>query len=156
MSISGRNDAARALPEVGATITTERGRNSSAWTTTPKRSPCCSWPTPFGRRKRYTSPRSTKRFHEAGNLEHLLAVLVVSFERCHLVRQLLATTEPPGRRQQSRPDGVRARHPRRLQRPQCLECLVVQPNRDRLRHTDTVSQNVIRHPSAAVPDHDRS
>ena len=47
-SISGRNEAGRALREVGATMTTERGRNSSAWTITPYRSPCRWWPTPLG------------------------------------------------------------------------------------------------------------
>ena len=40
-STSGRNDAGRALRDVGATITTERGRSSSACTTTARRSPCC-------------------------------------------------------------------------------------------------------------------
>ena len=35
VSASGRKEAARALREVGATITTDRGRNSSACTTTP-------------------------------------------------------------------------------------------------------------------------
>ena len=33
--ISGRIEADRALREVGATITTERGRSSPVWTTTP-------------------------------------------------------------------------------------------------------------------------
>lgn len=70
-------------------------------------------------------PRSTKRFREAGDLEHLLTVLLVVFEGCHLGRQFLTTTKPPGSREQSRADGIRARHPRRLQRPQRLECLVV-------------------------------
>lgn len=47
-STSGRNDAGRALREVGATTTTDRGSITSDWTTTPYRSPCCSWPTPLG------------------------------------------------------------------------------------------------------------
>jgi hypothetical protein len=40
--ISGRKDAGLALRDVGATRTTDRGRSSSACTTTPNRSPCRS------------------------------------------------------------------------------------------------------------------
>ena len=56
MSASGRNDAGRALREVGATMTTDLGKNSSPRTTTAKRSPCCSWPILLDSRKRWTSP----------------------------------------------------------------------------------------------------
>ena len=56
MSASGRNDAGRALREVGATMTTDLGKNSSPRTTTAKRSPCCSWPILSDSRKRWTSP----------------------------------------------------------------------------------------------------
>ncbi len=40
-SMSGRNDAGLALVDVGATSTTERGRNASDCTTTPYRLPFC-------------------------------------------------------------------------------------------------------------------
>jgi len=48
IEITGRNEAGRALLDVGATRITDRGSIESACTITPKRSPCCSCPTPFG------------------------------------------------------------------------------------------------------------
>jgi hypothetical protein len=79
-TISGRKLADRALRDVGATSTTDRGRNSSACTTTPNRRPCCSWPLPFGRRSSKTSPRRTKSLHQRSDFVHLLTVVLVGFE----------------------------------------------------------------------------
>src|SRR5215469_15713734 len=80
-SISGRNDAGRALREVGATRTTERGRSSLAWTITPYLRPSCSWPVPRGRRNAWTSPRSTHALHDGGDLEHFGAIVLVGLQR---------------------------------------------------------------------------
>ena len=78
-SISGRNEAGRALVEVGATNTTERGRRGSACTTTPYRGPYCSCPTPLGSRNAKTLPRRTQAFHDAGDREHFRPVVFVGF-----------------------------------------------------------------------------
>src|SRR4249920_998001 len=80
-SISGRNDAGRALREVGATRTTERGRSSLAWTITPYRRPSCSWPVPRGTRNAWTSPRSTHALHDGGDLEHFGPIVLVGLQR---------------------------------------------------------------------------
>jgi hypothetical protein len=61
--ISGRNEAGRALIDVGATMTTDRGSNASAWSTTANRSPCCSCPTRARGLKRRTCV--ARRVHEA-------------------------------------------------------------------------------------------
>ena len=59
-SISGRKDAGRALRDVGATRTTDLGKNSLAWTTTPNRRPRCSCPWPRGIRNSWMSPGARK------------------------------------------------------------------------------------------------
>jgi len=80
ISISGRNEAGRALVEVGATNTTERGSRGSACTTTPYRGPYCSCPTPLGSRNAKMSPRRTQAFHDAGARAHFRPVVLVGLE----------------------------------------------------------------------------
>jgi len=73
-------------------MTTERGRNSVAWTTTPYRSPCCSRPTPFGSRK-VDVTRSTKRFHQRRDCQHLFAIAGVRLQRGDLCGEFLASAK---------------------------------------------------------------
>src|SRR5215469_1685569 len=90
-SISGRNDAGRALREVGATRTTERGRSSLAWTITPYRRPSCSW-LPRGRRNSWTSPPGL----EEADMKQRLAITAIAL----IVTSLLcacATGRPASR-----------------------------------------------------------
>jgi hypothetical protein len=67
ISISGRKDALRALVDVGAIRTSERGRSASDRTITPNALPCCSWPIPLGSLRLNMSPRRTKALHELGS-----------------------------------------------------------------------------------------
>lgn len=104
ISISGRKEAGRAERDVGATSTTDRGRNSVAWTTTPNRSPCCSCPTPLGRLNRNTSPRSTQRLHKFGHGRHLGAIGVIGFELGDFGCKFRSPPEPTSRIDESRTD----------------------------------------------------
>jgi len=112
ISISGRNDADRALLDVGATRTTERGRKASDCTTTPKRGPCCSWPTPLGSRKAKMSPRRTEALHEVGDRQHLIPVFLVSFQCGNLGGECLLVVEASRRVHQRRAYRFRAGHAR--------------------------------------------
>jgi hypothetical protein len=151
ISTSGRNDAGRALRDVGATITTERGRNSSACTTTAKRSPCCSCPTPFGRRRRWRLPRSTKCFHQLRYRKHLLTVGLVGLERGDLGRQLVTAPAVADLAEQSGPYGLGPGQTRGFERSQRPLGLVIEPHRDRLRHYSSVSRSVLRRAPNRMP-----
>lgn len=83
-----------ALREAGATSTTDRGRNSLAWTTTPKRGPLCSCPARRGVRSAWMSPRSTQALHNGCYFEHLLTVSLVCLERGNLLGDRLPSLQP--------------------------------------------------------------
>ncbi len=143
-SISGRNEAARADFDVGATTTTDRGSNSSAWSTTPKRSPCCSCPVPFGSLNRKTSPRSTHRLHQLRYRKHLGSIKLVGFEPRRFSGQSSATQSPPRRLDQRTTDRLRAVQTGRLQDAQSLRGIIIKPDRDSICHSSNVSHIAIR------------
>src|SRR5712692_8317772 len=106
-SIPGRNDAGLALRDVGATSTTERGRNSFAWTTTPNRRPLCSCPWPRGIRNSWMSPRSTHALHERRYFQHLLTVGLIVFERRDLFSERFTLLQPRSAVDDGPPDCLR-------------------------------------------------
>jgi hypothetical protein len=92
--ISGRKDAGRALVDVGATMTTERGRSASACSTTAKRAPRCSWPRRELGLNRSTSPLRTHGFHECCDFAHLRSVSFVCLKGGGLGGEVSPLTEP--------------------------------------------------------------
>ena len=154
--ISGRKEAGRALREVGATTTTDRGSSASDCTTTPYLSPCCSCPTPLGSLKRWTSPRCTHRLHQRRNGDHLGPVGVVRLQCRNLGDQLTARTHPGCRCQQRRPDGLGSAEAGRLHHPERSLCVVVESDRDRLRHDPSMTErDTVDNPRVerTLPDH---
>ncbi len=147
---SGRKDAGRALVDVGAIKTTERGNNASAWTITPNRRPRCSWPIPFGNRNSYTSPRSTETLHQRGDLAHLLKVIHVRFQRSHFVPEDFLTSQRGGGVEDRLPNRLRSAHTGCFERVQSPLDLVVQPNRNCVCHESIVSRCVI-HAAGRMP-----
>lgn len=143
ISISGRKVAGCALWEVGATTTTERGRNSSAWRTTPNRRPRCSWPRPRGGRSSWMSPLRTETFHQRSDLEHLPAVGFIRFQGSNLAGDLLAA-KSLRRLHESHPDRFRTIHPGRLESGKSSLGLFVKAYGYRFRHGRSVSQFVIQ------------
>ena len=143
-SISGRNEAARADRDVGATTTTDRGSNSSAWITTPKRSPCCSCPVPFGSLNRKTSPRSTHRLHQLRYCKHLGSIKLAGFEPCRFSGQSSATQSPPRRLDQRTTNRLGAVQSRCFQDAQRFRRFIIKPDRYRECHSANVSQTAIR------------
>jgi hypothetical protein len=123
-------------------MTTDRGKNSSAWTTTAKRSPCCSRPTPLGSRNRWTSPRSTKCFHQFSNRQHLLAIRFIGFKGRHLGREFLTAAAVSDLAQKRGPNGLGLGEACGLERAQSLVSFVVQPDRYRSGHGTNVSRFV--------------
>src|ERR1700730_12362438 len=105
-STSGRKEAGRALREVGATRTTDLGNSSFAWTTTPKRRPCCSWPRRCGGLRTCTSPRSTQTLHEGRDFSHLAAIIFIGLERSHFLGKHLSFAQPGGGVHKCLPDGL--------------------------------------------------
>jgi hypothetical protein len=71
-SISGRNEAPRAAVGVGVGAMSSVDNRSSASdrTTTPSRTPACSWPRQRPSRSRKTSPRRTEALHQRRDLGH--------------------------------------------------------------------------------------
>ncbi len=142
-SISGRNDAGLALRDVGATRTTDLGRNSLAWTTTPNRRPRCSCPRPRGMRNSWMSPRSTQALHHSCDFQHFLPVGLISFECGDLLGERLASLESRGTVDDRPADSLRPAQPGCFKLVQCAECFVVQAQTNRHSHESSVSQFVI-------------
>lgn len=143
-STSGRNDAGLALRDVGATRTTDLGRSSLAWTTTPNRRPRCSCPRLRGMRNSWMSPRSTQALHHSRDFQHFLPVGFVSFEYGDLLGERLASLESCGAVDDRPADSLRPARPGCFKLVQCAERFVVQAQTNRHRHEGSVSQFVIR------------
>ncbi len=143
-SISGRNDAGLALRDIGATSTTERGRNSLAWTTTPKRRSRCSCPCPRGTRSSRMSPRSTQALHHCGNLEHLAPVGFVGFECCDFLGESSAPSQPGRALDDGSPDRFGSAHADCFELAQRTLGFVVKPQADGDAHASIVSRFVIQ------------
>jgi hypothetical protein len=142
-SISGRNDAGLALREVGATSTTDLGKNSLAWTTTPNRRPRCSCPWPRGMRNSWMSPRSTQALHHGGDFQHFLPVSLVGIECCDLLGEHFAALEPCGAVDDRPADRLGPAQPGSLKLVQRTERFVVQAQTNCYSHKDSVSRFVI-------------
>src|ERR1051326_7014103 len=142
--ISGRNEAGLALRDVGATSTTERGRSSFAWTTTPNRRPRCSCPWARGIRNSWMSPRSTHALHEGRYLQHFVTVGLVGFECRDLLGERLTLLQPRGAVDDGSPDRFRPAQPGRFKLAQRSERFIVQAQANRHGHTMSVSRYVIQ------------
>ncbi len=143
-SISGRNEAGRALVEVGATKTIERGRKASDWTTTPNRRPFCSCPTPLGSRNAKTSPRRTETLHELGDGQHLRSIGLVCFESGDFSCESSLVVETRCCLHQGGTDRFGPAHTGGLELGQRPQSFIVESNRYRLSHGANVSRYVIR------------
>lgn len=143
-SITGRNDAARALREVGAIKTTDLGRSASDWTTTPYRRPCCSCPTPLGSRSARTSPLRTQLLHQLGDGERLGPIRLVRFESGGFLGESPAIPETIRSLHERYSDRFRSTQAGRFEGTERSERLVIQANRDGLRHACIVTRSVIR------------
>ena len=144
-STVGRNEADRALVDVGAIRTTDRGSSASDCTTMPYRRPCCSCPTPLGRRSSWTSPRRTEFFHQTGNGGHLGPIGFVSLQCCDLGGESAAVTKTLGLIHNGPAHRFGLRQTLRFDSAKSPERLVVEPNRYRVCHSGSVSRFVIRH-----------
>src|SRR3972149_4538273 len=140
ISTSGRNDAGRALRDVGAINTTDRGRNASECTTTPYLLPCCSCPTPLGSLSAKTSPRRTQALHQVCARKHLGPVRLVGFQGGDLGSEGLLVPEPRRGVDESTADRLGATHPRRLQLGERRERFLVPPHGDRAGHGKSVAR----------------
>lgn len=144
ISMAGRNEAALALADVGATRMTDRGSNASDCTTTPYRRPCCSCPTPFGRRSSWMSPRRTKFFHQTCDGGHLGPVGLVSLQGCSLSRESPTVTKTLGLIHDRSAHRLGLRQPLSLDSAKCPQRLFIEPDRYRVCHVVNVSRFVIR------------
>lgn len=151
ISISGRNVAALALCEVGATITTDRGRNSSACRTTPNLRPRCSWPLLRGGRSSWMSPLRTEAFHQGGHFPHLLPIGFIGLQRRDLRGDFLTAPEVVGRLDKSRPDGLGATHSRRFKAGKSAGGFLIKTDGDGSCHVQSVSHFVIQMPKQPRP-----
>lgn len=134
ITISGRKVAGRALLDVGATRTTERGSIASACTTTPKRRLCCSCPVRRGGRSSNTSPLCTKALHQSRDLVHLPAIRFVRFQHCDLRTECLWAAKGSSSVEDRLANCLRSGHAGSLQRPERSLHLVIQSDRHRVSH----------------------
>ncbi len=88
-SISGRNDAGLALRDVGATSTTERGRNSFAWTHDTEPPTALLMPLAAGHPELVDVTRGTQALHQRRHIQHFLTVGLIGFERRDLLGERL-------------------------------------------------------------------
>ncbi len=137
---SGRKEAGRALRDVGATRITERGSIESDCTMTPKRSPCCSCPTPLGTLKRKTSPRCTHRLHHRRDRQHLGSVGFIGFQCGGLGRELASLPYPLGRGEQGRTDSRGPAQTGRLQDAKRSFGIIIESDRNRFRHEQSMTE----------------
>ena len=119
----------------------QRSRLTGAGTHRPgprprKRTPCCSWPRPFGILNRNTAPRCTQRLHQRRHRKHLRPVRLVGLQHCDFRCQGFTAPNPTGRLDQRGANRVRRRHPTRVQHPQSPLRLIIKPHGNRRRHTD--------------------
>jgi hypothetical protein len=142
-SISGRNDACRALRDVGATRTTDLGKNSLAWTTTPNRRPRCSCPWPRGIRNSWMSPRSTQTLHHGRDFQHFLPIILIGFECGYLLGERFAPLQSSGAIDDRPADRLGPAQSGSFKLVQRAECFVVQAQTNRNSHKESVSQFVI-------------
>ena len=142
-SISGRKDAGRALRDVGATRTTDRGKNSLAWTTTPNRRPRCSWPWPRGIRNSWMSPRSMQTLHHSRDFQHLLPVTLVGFECGDLLGERFPPLQSCGTIDDRPADRLGPAQSGSFELVQRAQRFIVQAQTNRNSHRESVSQFVI-------------
>ena len=142
-SISGRKDAGRALRDVGATRTTDLGKNSLAWTTTPNRRPRCSCPRPRGIRNSWMSPRSTQTLHHNRDFQHFLPITLVGFERGDLLGERFAPLQAGGAIDDRPADRLGPAQSGRFKLVQRAQRFVVQAQTNRNSHKESVSRFVI-------------
>ena len=142
ISITGRIEAGRALTDVGATSTTDLGRSTSDWTTTPKRRPACSWLTALGIRSSKMSPLCSEALHHRCDLDHLRPVDLVRLEPAHLFSQELSPPQVQSRFEQCMSNRRGARESRRLQGAQRSLGIFIESNGDGGPHSSNVSHYV--------------
>ena len=150
-SISGRKDAGRALRDVGATRTTDRGKNSLAWTTTPNRRLRCSWPWPRGIRNSWMSPRSMQTLHHSRDFQHLLPVTLVGFECGDLLGEHFPPLQSCGTIDDRPADRLGPAQSGRFELVQRAQRFIVQAQTNRNSHEGSVSQFVIHTSPAGGP-----
>ncbi|HVB07297.1 MAG TPA: hypothetical protein VNF07_13725 [Acidimicrobiales bacterium] len=128
ISTSGRNDAGRALCDVGATITTEWGAELVGLDNDPEALPALLLTNAFSNENRWTSPRSTHLLHSAGGPEHLSPIRFIRLQSRNLGRQLRTSAASLGRLDESRSNGLRTRQARGFKRPQRQDRSIVKPH----------------------------
>ncbi len=134
--------------EVGQTTTVESARRSSAWTITAKRRPCWTRPRPRGSLISWTSPRTTKLFHQGCDPARFAHIGRIPHERRRLRSKAGAASFALG--------GLRDRLARRLRSADAsttsdlverAQAVPAEPERQRGRwggHAGNVAQNALR------------